>query len=536
MCSLSFLFYGVSKLYPGFVVGDVLSMMGAVAGVILLFYYGFYTTRAGFGGRMADTNVQTHAAAMFLMFSLDLPYRLRVAPTWKKSVAGVQMFFVAATFTAFVLFMMGQQLASGFLLFGSFLFSAFTMFVVALTLVGTASRDPVDDEDEPLLLNSSFQIKSTLFKEPPRWIFYFSWVHAIITALVALCLILLCMGAGVGARIIGIPVRGTYLTAGGFKILYHCDGPLKSSRPTIVIDSDGSHGMMDFWPLQRVFTEQGRRSCIFDKPGIGFSDNFKKDQVLYNLSNFYDDMIDGFGERPPYTLLAWGGAGEVMYEYATRHPDNVASFVFISVYYDNIEWRQQQAYNNWTAQRTEEYRQTTLQGRDTLFTIIRGFGVPWGLMTFFIPANATAYAWPERYSEYRWFYLTAKTWTTQYFFFETMRINGEDPSSTKDGGKVDCTAKGVMAQGAPPSLRGKPVLQITSNQSRAALCREMSSSGDCDAAVYNNQYLLQEATQLATDLTGNGTVVVCSDDNCDLSMVYQRPDVIARAIEEHPWA
>jgi len=61
------------------------------------------------------------------------------------------------------------------------------------------------------------------------------------------------------------------------RIFYNCSGPradAASGRPAIFVDSDGSHGSPDFWPIQRALVALGYRTCVFDKPGLGFSDPY----------------------------------------------------------------------------------------------------------------------------------------------------------------------------------------------------------------------------------------------------------------------
>ena len=54
------------------------------------------------------------------------------------------------------------------------------------------------------------------------------------------------------------------------KIHYKCDGPLNG--PVFMFEGSGSHGMADYFGLQQILKENNRRSCIWDKPGLGYSD------------------------------------------------------------------------------------------------------------------------------------------------------------------------------------------------------------------------------------------------------------------------
>ncbi|GLE00280.1 hypothetical protein PINS_up009007 [Pythium insidiosum] len=90
--------------------------------------------------------------------------------------------------------------------------------------------------------------------------------------------------------------------------------------------------MMDFWGLQLALTRNGRRSCIWDKPGLGYSDpRFLKGHEN-DFMTFFPALVDALGESAPFILVGWGGGGEFVYEYATRFPQNVHSLVFLEAY------------------------------------------------------------------------------------------------------------------------------------------------------------------------------------------------------------
>ncbi|DBA04359.1 TPA: hypothetical protein N0F65_002121 [Lagenidium giganteum] len=252
-------------------------------------------------------------------------------------------------------------------------------------------------------------------------------------ALMLLIMLLLIAGAQTFAQgPIKYPARGkmveiTLADGSGRKHQVHvrCDGPKNASFPVIIMESDGTHGMLDFMTLQLQFTANGRRSCIWDKPGLGYSDvrYAKKDDA----EQFLPPLIDALGEQPPYIFLGRGGGGLFVYRYATMAPEKIHSLVFLEVYPEDVEFFVEQRVNNWTDKETISYRDIDLAGRQSLLGIINFVGVPLGLMKIFIlQANTTP---PSLAPEMQWYMLTDKTWTNQQFYLADIQtVSMYEPS------------------------------------------------------------------------------------------------------------
>ena len=504
--------------------GDIPTGGTWVIGGISFLYFVSFTTRGGAnGGELVDTNVATWAAAMLLYFGSQFSLRLRFkAGCCRGAVAVVTAYLALVAFVSFILSAVsGYNGASAFLMFCSGLSCLGTLLVPLRSPPPFEPKNPDADPAGPAPTE-----KANSPPEDNLLVTLLLGFNGLCLTLSVLFLTLLMVGAGYAAQGASYSVRGKYLRAGPYRIAYNCEGPLNSGRPTLIMDCDASHGMMDFWPLQAEFTKAGRRSCIFDKPGIGWSDNFRADQDLNNFANFYDAMVAGLGEKPPYSLINWGGGA---LDFADRNPSLVSSIVMLNGYFANVEWRSEAARKNWTQAQTEDYRKTSLELRSGLFALIRGLAVPWGLMGIFVAQNKSEYAFPERFEEYKWFYLTAKTWTTQYFYFEMLRTKGEDQSSTVNG-VVNSFGLGSLPRWGAASLRGKPILQFANNRSRSLVCAK-GPADYCDTAVFGEQFLLAEALQVG-NVTGNGTTVICTD--CDLGLAYTRPTYIVQTVQQMP--
>lgn len=92
-----------------------------------------------------------------------------------------------------------------------------------------------------------------------------------------------------------------------YSIHYVCAGPVNTSMPVFMIEGDSSQSYADFLILQEELTRINRRSCIWDKPGLGFSGYLFTGTK--NYASFYHNLMVNFDERPPYALVGWG-AGE----------------------------------------------------------------------------------------------------------------------------------------------------------------------------------------------------------------------------------
>lgn len=133
-------------------------------------------------------------------------------------------------------------------------------------------------------------------------------------------------------------------------IHYLCDGPKNSSHATFVFEGGTSNTHIDYLALQKLLTKEGRRSCIWDKAGAGYSDFLFAD-MAGNYSLYYDTFVRqlaAMGELTPFIWVAWGDGGSLVYEYATKSPDMVASITYLDAYPPQFEWTSRAFVNNLT--------------------------------------------------------------------------------------------------------------------------------------------------------------------------------------------
>ena len=178
-----------------------------------------------------------------------------------------------------------------------------------------------------------------------------------------------------------------------------------------MFEGSASHSLSDYLSLQTLLKENNRRSCIWDKPGLGFSDYLYTD--FKSFMTFYDNMINGFGEKGSYSFVGWGGGGEIIYEYASKYPQKVKDLTFLDTAPNNIEFEIPRILKNWTQNQYDEYKSRQLSSRFQLFRIINGLGVPWGLMSILTPASQSDTYYKQFSEQIRWSFLNEKTWITQ---------------------------------------------------------------------------------------------------------------------------
>jgi len=133
-------------------------------------------------------------------------------------------------------------------------------------------------------------------------------INTILKCLVFLFMALLTSGSiTLGRGAVMFPPRGNFVTVtlndGSQRtqtLHYMCQGTKNSSLPTFMIEGDFSHGIADYYDLQNSITKIGRRSCIWDKPGLGYSSYLYADQ--YNVSTFYHEFLTSI-ESGPYIMV-----------------------------------------------------------------------------------------------------------------------------------------------------------------------------------------------------------------------------------------
>jgi pimeloyl-ACP methyl ester carboxylesterase len=336
-------------------------------------------------------------------------------------------------------------------------------------------------------------------------------INVVLQVLFFIIFILLTMGSIIiGGLTVIYPPRGKFTTidlgdGSGRSVTIHylCDGPKNSSKPIFIFQGDATHGLMDYYGLHLLLKQNNRRSCIFDLAGLGYSDYMYLNTYAYDPMPYYHNMLKSFNESPPFIFVGWGGGGPTVYKYAIQHPEMVSSLTFLDVYPPRVEWLTPKILKNWTEDQYNSYVKSDLAGRNSLFGIINGLGVPWGLMPIFVPKSSV---YPESTAtEVNWYFLTDKTWSTQQVFLQLL-ANQTDPYTTA----------------VNSSIKINNIMTVKSDQQiYTKICQPQNyalNSSNCQYEIQANQLSII----WRQNLTKFDNIVNCSMDSCNLGYyVYE---------------
>ncbi|KAG2388515.1 hypothetical protein C9374_000679 [Naegleria lovaniensis] len=331
-------------------------------------------------------------------------------------------------------------------------------------------------------------------------------MHVMLRVLLLLFMILLMVGAINAAYIVNYPMKGKLVKvelndgSGRFQnIHYLCAGPKENNSFTFLLEGDFSHGYADYWDIQQHLTSLGRRSCIYDKPGLGYSDYLYKGQT--DEATFYYNFLTSIGENMPFVLVGWGGGGHLIYKFAHKHPELVKSLTFLDVFPPGIEFTSIRDLKNLTQSQYEQYKSIDKQGRKTLLGIINGLGVPWGLMSIFVMENSKN----SNSKEIAFWMRTEKTWITQASQMD-LYFSQDSSSFLKQSLASNITINLVISKHNDTWVK-------TNNY----VCKTKGTeSQDCAFEIEKNNYYMKSQLEIVPTLNG-GTITYCTDDSCGLS-------------------
>lgn len=321
----------------------------------------------------------------------------------------------------------------------------------------------------------------------------------------------------IGGLTIVYPPRGVFLdvpisnSGEIYKTHVLCTEVGNSSLPTVLIEGDFSHGLADYLGLQSYLTDMNISSCIWDKPGLGYSDELFIDHT--NLQDFYHNFISQINKRPPFIFVGWGGGGQIIYQYAHEHPENVKSLLFLDVSPERIEWTTPKILKNWTQQEYDDQVNNDMKNRENIINTIQMIGVPFGIMKLFFP-NSPSY--PLEYNNEReWYFLTDKTWATQSFFMEQLPYI-EDP---------------LYSYNISEEIKVNLIMTAWKNETIVEKCKENKldvNSTECKYNIDSNYYDIMEKKKLNKN---NGRIIECNETECNLGYyIYGNPLYTAKTI------
>jgi pimeloyl-ACP methyl ester carboxylesterase len=122
--------------------------------------------------------------------------------------------------------------------------------------------------------------------------------------------------------------RGRFVDIGGRRLRIICEGPT-GPGPIVVFESGAFGFAADWAAVQAMLTEQGVRSCAYDRAGMGYSDPGRSPRDGIAGVEDLEKLLEASGEKAPYLLVGHSMAGLRVWLYARRNPDKTAGIVLV---------------------------------------------------------------------------------------------------------------------------------------------------------------------------------------------------------------
>ena len=157
--------------------------------------------------------------------------------------------------------------------------------------------------------------------------------------------------------------------------------------PTIWLEADAAHGIVDFLGLQHYLAvTHGRNSCSYDPPNFGWSEALPSN--LLNWFSYFGPLLEALGQEDnDRVMVGWGDGAVNALLHTIEDALHTKALVLLDASPDGIEWFDTQRANSWTQTQMLEYRKNDLAGRITLAKIILALGIPWYVFLALIYTN-----------------------------------------------------------------------------------------------------------------------------------------------------
>jgi pimeloyl-ACP methyl ester carboxylesterase len=146
-------------------------------------------------------------------------------------------------------------------------------------------------------------------------------------ACAALCT--LAFSAGQASVTVNSKPRGLMYDIGGRRLRLVCQGPSDTGKPEILIES-GAFGFSGDWAyVQDALTNQGLRSCAYDRAGLGLSDPGPSPRDGLAAAKDLEALLAAAHEPGPYILVGHSMAGVRVHLFANRNRSKIAGLVLV---------------------------------------------------------------------------------------------------------------------------------------------------------------------------------------------------------------
>jgi pimeloyl-ACP methyl ester carboxylesterase len=101
------------------------------------------------------------------------------------------------------------------------------------------------------------------------------------------------------------------------------------------MEAGGANSSTIWWPLQERLARE-TTVVTYDRAGLGWSDPAPLPRTLDQRVDDLEAMLRHAGVSPPYVLVGLSYGGPLIRLFAERHPDQVASMVFVDIAHEAV--------------------------------------------------------------------------------------------------------------------------------------------------------------------------------------------------------
>lgn len=127
------------------------------------------------------------------------------------------------------------------------------------------------------------------------------------------------------------PTPGKRYDVGGYSIHMLCKG---SGEPTVLIDAGLGDDSTDWFDVQNM-SSLDTRTCVFDRPGYGWSDAGPQPRNSLIISNEVSKLIQKANISGPLVLVGHSFGGYNMRVFAAQHPQKIAGMVLVDASHES---------------------------------------------------------------------------------------------------------------------------------------------------------------------------------------------------------
>ncbi|WP_438970208.1 alpha/beta fold hydrolase [Methylophaga sp.] len=127
------------------------------------------------------------------------------------------------------------------------------------------------------------------------------------------------------------PVPGKRYDVGGYSIHMLCKGV---GEPTVLIDAGLGDDSTDWFDIQNKSSVQ-TRTCVFDRPGYGWSDAGPQPRNSLIISDEISKLLQKAKIVGPFVLVGHSFGGYNMRVFASKHPNQIAGMVLVDASHES---------------------------------------------------------------------------------------------------------------------------------------------------------------------------------------------------------